>query len=906
MTPESWQQIDQIFHEALQYPPGERAAFVAVCCGCDEHLRGEVESLLASHEQAASFIEVPAGDAAAELLTGPEARLTPGTMLSRYQILNPLGTGGMGEVYLAQDTKLSRKIALKLLPRHFTISSDRMRRFEHEARAVSALNHPNIVTLHEIERLNDTNFIVTEYVEGQTLRQLISQTHVQLSDALDLAIQIAGALDAAHAAGIVHRDIKPENIMVRRDGYVKVLDFGLAKLAGREIPIPRTKLPAKDLLNTDPGSVIGTVSYMSPEQSRGGNVDARSDIWSLGVVLYELLTGRVPFTGETPSQVMVSLINDEVPPLTGYANVPAQLDRIITKALSKNPEQRYPTAGELASELKNLKQELQLEARLKGLQETLAREENTIGAQTSPLDSATTETLAAQSRPTSSAEYVVKEIKRHKAFAMVLLLSLFISAIGVTRLFLSRKSSNLTTANIKSVAVLPVKPINTAKRDEIYEIGIADSLIRRLSLMKGFVVRPLDVTRKYTTPDQDPIAAGLEQQVDYVLAANYELAEGKVRITAQLFNVAAGQIEKTYQSGERESSDVLAIEDAIAEEIGKNLFARFSTSSTSTPGKRETTNKEAYLLYLQGKDLLWAHRSPQDVAKARKYFEQAVQVDPNYARAYAGMAHASVTAGLGSHRGGPTRVEIENIRNIINKAFALDSNLAEAYAARADFALKYEWDFPAVERDLISALALEPNDDVAHWLYALLSAYRGNFDKAMEEIEAAQSVDPSNLLYKRDRGRIFYYSHRYDEAIVQFKRVIELNENYGGTYLWLSNAYDLKGDYADAYGAFIKLQQQDNPDRIKIYEKAYETGGWQKVRQKQLEFAKGEMENSPVFLDAAVLCGLLGKKDQALAYLDKAVAEREWTVIMLNVEPTLDSLRGDPRFAELIRRAGLK
>jgi eukaryotic-like serine/threonine-protein kinase len=900
MTSERWQQIDQLFHAALACEPAERGNFLLNACGDDESLRLEVESLISSHHEAQSFIETAAGDVAAELLGQHESTFDPGQQIQNYKIVRQLGSGGMGEVYLADDSRLNRKIALKFLPAHFMVNPDRVRRFEREARAASALNHPNIVTIYEIGQSDSMHFIATEFVDGKTLRQQINEEPFTLSEALNVAIQVASALIGAHAAGIVHRDIKPENIMVRTDGYVKILDFGLAKLTELQTTDSETETPT--LLQSNPGLVMGTVQYMSPEQARGKNVGVRTDIWSLGIVLYELLTGRVPFSGETPSHVMVSLMEDELPPLTVHANVPAELDRIVTKALRKNQKDRYQTAKELAHDLKNLKQELQLEASLKGSLEVVPSSKvRATGAQASSLAKASaTETVPLQStRPTTTAEYVVHEIKRHKTLSIGLLI-LLISTIGLTRFFLNRSRSNLTGARVKSVAVLPLTPINTTKRDEIYEVGIADSLIHRLSSTKGLVVRPLNATRKYAMLEQDPIAAGWEQQVDYVLASNYEVADGKVRVTAQLVNVVDGQIEETYQSSERDSSNVFLMEDAIADEIGKRLLARFGTTSTSATAKRETTNKEAYLLYLQGKSLM-GQRSLNDMTKAIEYFEQAIQLDPNYARPYAGMAHAHVNASvLGGGR--LARAEVEKVKGMMNKAFELDSNLAEAYAARADFTLKYEWDFPAVEKDLLRALELEPNNDMAHWLYALLSAYRGNLDKAMEEIETAQSIDPSALMYKRDRGRILYYSHRYDEAIVQLKRVIELNENFGTAYSWLWQAHELKGDYADAYRVFIK---QVDPDRVAIYQKAYEIGGWQGVRRKQLEFDKIDSQNSPVFFDAAALCSLLGEKDQAFEYLNKAVEEHEWAVIMLNVEPTLDSLRSDPRFAELVRRVGL-
>src|SRR5438128_218509 len=304
MQPERWQQIDELFHQALKREPQQRADFLKHSCGEDESLRHEIEALIASHERSGSFIEAPASDLAAELLTSGSVGLTVGQSIAAYKILSVLGIGGMGEVYLAEDTRLGRQVALKMLPRQFTINSERVRRFEQEARAASALNHPNIVTIHEIGELNGMQFIVIEFVDGQTLRTLMNEKPFTLKEALNVATQIAGALAAAHAAGIVHRDIKPENIMLRADGYVKILDFGLAKLT--ELPTTDAELENSTLLQSNPGLVMGTVQYMSPEQATGKKVDARTDIWSLGIVLYELVSGGVRFTGEMPSHVMVS------------------------------------------------------------------------------------------------------------------------------------------------------------------------------------------------------------------------------------------------------------------------------------------------------------------------------------------------------------------------------------------------------------------------------------------------------------------------------------------------------------------------------------------------------------------------------------------------------------------------
>jgi eukaryotic-like serine/threonine-protein kinase len=351
MTPERWQQIDQLFHAALDCEPAQREEFLATHCADDKLLRFEIESLISSHQEADSFIETPAGDVAAELLGGYESTFEPGQQIENYRIVRQLGSGGMGEVYLAEDIRLNRKVALKLLPPHFTVNPDRVRRFEREARAASALNHPNIVTVYEIGKSNSTHFIATEFVDGQTLRQLINEKPFKLSETLNVAIQVASALMGAHTAGIVHRDIKPENVMVRSDGYVKILDFGLAKLTEQQISDAETETPT--LLQSNPGLVMGTVQYMSPEQARGKNVDGRSDIWSLGIVLYELLTGRLPFSGETPSHVMVSLMENDVP--AGYFFNPFAFVRPVVQIGQPIPSSNgSAVAGALGTDIGNV------------------------------------------------------------------------------------------------------------------------------------------------------------------------------------------------------------------------------------------------------------------------------------------------------------------------------------------------------------------------------------------------------------------------------------------------------------------------------------------------------------------------------------------------------------------------
>ncbi|MDQ3472938.1 MAG: serine/threonine protein kinase, partial [Acidobacteriota bacterium] len=366
MATDRWQQIKEVFHAALDCAPENRSAYLLTACENDESIRREVESLIAAHEKESDFLDSPAYEVAAGLLADEDSELKRGQVVGQYEIISLLGMGGMGEVYLAQDGKLKRQVALKLLPASFTKDADRLRRFEQEARAASALNHPNIITIYEIGEANGTHFIATEFIEGETLRQRAAQASLSLDETLHITIQIADALAAAHKAGIIHRDVKPENIMIRPDGYVKVLDFGLAKLTEHSSSTAiSTEAVTRAKERTTPGLVMGTVNYMSPEQARGLDVDERTDIWSMGVVLYEMLAGSAPFKGATPTDVTVSILErEQVSLATLLEGIPAELDWIIKKTLKKDRDERYQTVKEMLGDLRDIKQELEFEAKL--------------------------------------------------------------------------------------------------------------------------------------------------------------------------------------------------------------------------------------------------------------------------------------------------------------------------------------------------------------------------------------------------------------------------------------------------------------------------------------------------------------------------------------------------------------
>ena len=645
MNPERWQQIEQLFHSALGQDKGERAAFLAQACLGDERLHEEVESLLTSHDQATSFIEMPAGDAAAELLEERHTRLTPGTMVNRYKILSLLGKGGMGEVYLAEDTELHRRIALKMLPSNFTRDSDRVRRFMQEAQAASALNHPNIVTIHEIGQHDGVRFIVTEFIEGQTLRQQLQAGGMQLTNALDVGIQAASALDAAHAAGIVHRDIKPENIMLRRDGYVKVLDFGLAKLTEQPALKTESEAATRVHVKTNPGIVMGTVNYMSPEQARGHEVDARTDIWSLGVVLYEMVAGGVPFEGETPSHVIVALIEREPPTLAGNSEVPADVERIVMKALCKNKQERYQNASDLALDLKSLKQQLELDDRLKrsvlpdGSTNESVMKSKARTAVAAVNESGMRTVEVGPARPTSSAEYLVGEIKRHKR-GVALTAAAAVIAVVTVAYFYSAKSGYFASSSeaIDSVAVLPFVNVSADPNTEYLSDGISDSIINSLSRLPALKVMSLSSVLRYKGKPMDPQAIGREQNVRAVLMGRLVQQGDNLAISTELVDVRDNR-RLWGEQYNRKLSDIMVVQTEIAREISENLRLRLSSQDKKQLAKRYTDNTEAYLLYQQGRGYVRS-RTRAGTEKGIKYLEEAIKKDPAYALARVWMAIA--------------------------------------------------------------------------------------------------------------------------------------------------------------------------------------------------------------------------------------------------------------------------
>jgi serine/threonine protein kinase/Tfp pilus assembly protein PilF len=839
VTSTQWELVKETFEAALDRPQPERSAFIADVCHGDDEVRREVESLLSAHDQDADFMNIPVG----ALLPGDEPVLAAGQHFGHYEQISLLGKGGMGQVYMAVDTRLGRKVALKLLPSTLTNDPTYVSLLEREARAASALNHPNIITIHDVGEIDSINFMTTEFVEGETLRERISHTPMNISEVLDIALQVTAALHAAHESGIVHRDVKPENIMLRLDGVVKVLDFGLAKLTQQHLANLQIKPAYLSKLQTHAGSIKGTVAYMSPEQTRAEDVDSRTDVWSLGVVLYEMIAGRTPFDGDTPEDVMIAIRELDPPPLQRQT-VPKELVRIVAKALSKNPAERYQTAGEIARDLRNV-------------------------------------------RLTS---------KRYKPLALVILLLMLVTTMAY--IAITRNKTIPVTSGTRSIAVLPFIPVDAARRDEIFETGMADVLIQRLSTMQGFTVRSLSATREYQNSTPDPVTAGKEQQVDYVIASSYHLQDGGIRIAADVVNVANGKVEQTYNF-EKQSADVFALQDAISNEIGSRLQTQFATGASDRPAKRGTSNSEAYRLYLQGMYLA-NNRNRQDAEKAIEILGQAVALDPDYAHAWAGLAYAHRTLSLYTP-GVTTHDTYQKSMGAISKALSLDQNLSDAHSALCENKYLYEWDFAGAEAECKRAIELDGRSAQAHEIYSRFLMGRGRHEEAIFEIETAIDLEPALRFSQRNYGRALFYARRYSEAASQLERVLEMDQTFVGTYSWLTSTLALQGDEASAFQWFRKLLSYRKVEdaTVQVFEKAFQRSGWRGVLG---EWLKRTDQIGGTLFDRACYNAQIGNKEKAFNYLEQVYQRREIWMTYLRVDPRLDSLRDDPRFIDLLRR----
>jgi eukaryotic-like serine/threonine-protein kinase len=898
VKPESWRRITELYHAAIARPPEERASFLDQACNGDEELRKQVERLVRSHERSGDFIDAPAFETAPELLLGKPDRLLPGQLIGRYRIESLLGAGGMGEVYLAHDEQLGRKVALKLLPDRFTADETQLNRFKREARTASALNHPNILTVHEIGADGNRHFITTEFIEGTTLRSEIVRGKLNLREILDVAIQIGSALTAAHKSGVLHRDIKPENIMLRPDGYVKVLDFGIAKLMEQQPAAADVDLLAITL--TEKGMLLGTTCYMSPEQARGQPLDARTDIWSFGLVLYEMITEVAPFKAETPSDCIAALLKSDPAPLASHArDVPAQLEEVVQKALRKNREERYETVEEMLTDIRGVKEGLKTG---KKFAISASRE----GAKPVPTRFTDGPLPSGQLYTTSSAEYIVNEVKRHKRGAAISLLLFVIMVTGGVFYLYSARGDSL--------AVLPFGYVSAdagAAADpsrEYLSDGLTEALTYSLSRVPKLKVISRSSTSRYKGKEVDPKTVGQELGVRTVVTGRIIQRGDNLSISVELVNAPENRHIWGEQL-ERKLSTFVAVPRDIAKEISDHLHVKLTGEDERRAAKRPTENAEAYQLYLQGR-YFWAKRDEANLKKSIEQYEQAIARDPNFALAYSALANsyhaiADYSSSISS------REWLLRSKAATMKALELDDSIAEVHVNLANVN-EQEGNFAGAENEYRRAIELNPNYPTAHQWYSTLLAILGRHDEALKEARRSSELDPLSPVTKASIAIRLFEARQYDKAIEAIREVIAMDKNFAQAHVMLGENYLAKGMYEEAIAeleTWWTLSEEKSREeaalRAAALRDAFRKNGAQGYWQKELDLAMEDMKRehvNPQILSAAY--ARLGDKDHAFQWLEKAYEARE-DMTTVPLDPAYDGIRSDPRFADLLRRIGL-
>jgi serine/threonine-protein kinase len=834
--------------------------------------------------------------------------LPPETQLHRYKIVSLIGAGGMGEVYLAHDTALQRKVALKVLPPDVAANQDRMRRFKQEATSAASLNHPNIAHIYEIGEAEGFQFIAMEYVQGQTLREKIHYEGEELSKLLRILQHVAEGLAKAHAAGIVHRDLKPDNVMVSSDGHAKILDFGLAKLieppasgsvSGEEPTILQSQ--------STPGLVLGTMGYMSPEQAQGKTreIDHRSDIFSFGCILFEAITAQKAFSGSDTIETLNKIIREPAPSLASLnPSAPADLQRIVRRCLAKDPDERYQNIKDVAIELKELRHELQESVTDTVASRTATSEEaKTLWhpEKTAERSVATGAAGTPTSTNASSAEFLVNGLKRHK-LAIVIVAVVFVGVVAVFGAW-SYFHARTTEVAVESIAVIPFVNENSDANADWISDGLTESIINNLTQLPNLKVIARSSVFRYKGKEVDPMAVGKELGVRAVLTGRLTQRDDTMLISAELIDIRDNK-QLWGDKYERKVADMLSVQREIAREITNNLRPTLSGADRSLAEKQHTTNADAYQLYMKGR-FYWNKRTPADFQKAIGFFQQAIDHDPNYALAYTGLADSYAL--LTAYTAERPHVVMPKAKAAALKALELDDRLAEAHASMGQIEAYYDYDFSAAEREYRRALELNPNYPTAHqWLAEQLSAMK-RFDEALAEIKRALELDPLSIIINRIYADILIDARRFDEGVEQFRKTIELDPNFPTAHFFLGRAYEAQGMHSEAVREYSKSAALSGfpPDQLAKMNDAFAKSGWKAYVQAVLDYSLSDQKiRTPPFVLAGYYMRL-GQTEEAIKWLEKGYEERDFRMTMLAVDFGFDSIRSDPRFVELIRKMGL-
>jgi serine/threonine-protein kinase len=844
MTPERWQQVKSVFHRVRELVPAERASFLDHACSADDSLRREVESLLSSDEEARS------GILESEMT---RATLVEGTKLGDYEVQSLVGSGGMGVVYRARDLRLGRDVAIKVLPLFFASDRNRLRRFEQEAQAAAALNHPNILAVHQLGTYEGSPYLVSELLHGETLRARLKRGPIPLEESMEYARQIARGLAAAHEKGIVHRDLKPENLFLTKDEQIKILDFGLAKQTRPELAAKSEYLP------TEAGVVMGTVGYMSPEQVRGQRADFRSDIFAFGAILYELLSGQRAFTGDSSADVASVILNENPPRLSrSDSHVPKALEAAVERCLKKNPAERFQSVEELSVALRGI------------------------------------ETLHGRR---ISLPHIFTEARWR------ILAGVTVVAIAAAALFVYVRYSRNREAAIDSVAVMPFASKGGDSAGDLGD-GVTSGLIDSLSQIPNLRVMSRSATSHYKGRDVDPQTVGRELNVRVVLTGTLTQRGDGFVLDAELVD-AKDDSHIWGQQYDTKTAEILTAQRALARALSEKLRPRLSGEVKANLVRPGTSNTDAYLLYVKGL-YSFDRVDPQSEKAAVAYFQEALEKDPTFAQAYSGLGEAY--AYLAHFRSIPFREAIQKAKAAARRSLELDPNLADGHCALSLAShINLEWE--EAERQAQRCVELNPNLFFAHEAYALILADVGKMAQSLVEQKRAWELDPISLQANWLLGNAYYFSRDYDHAIEQRLKVIELAPNNVLYQDELGDAYLIKGEFDKAALEYEKsLRMQGKENLGEALRRAYAKEGVRGLLKAEIEQESnpGTDDYSPY--DVANMYSFLGDAENAFTWLDRVCAEHEKYsgLIIVRIDPFLDNIRSDPRYHALLRRVGFQ
>ena len=874
MSEDNWHRAKQIFNSALDLDPAERRGYLASACNGEPALLQQVDDLLNSYES--EFME---GPVVTDERTN-DGRLSAGSKLGRFEILRLISVGGMGEVYLARDDKLDRHVAIKILNQKYEGNEENLQRFIREAKAASALNHPNILTIYEIGQTEDSNFIVSEFVDGKTLRRVCNERQLSLTEILDISIQISEALSTAHSARIIHRDIKPENIIVRNDGYAKVVDFGLAKL----IPSQPTFVGLEDETirqnQTAQGLIMGTVSYMSPEQARGLPVDERTDIFSLGVVIYEMLSGRTPFAANSASEAFANLINKEPAPLSQQIDLPNDLARMISKMLKKEPDERYQTMKGLLADLRKLKDRLSIELRLD--RPSILESEKA----TDVLPGATDNVVRTA---------VELEQPRISSYSRLALAAAAVLLLGIlTFAWYWRQPSAESQPQIKSLAVLPLNNLSGDPSQEFFADGMTEALISNLSQIKALKVISRTSIMRYKEGRESIPEIARALGVDAVIEGSVQRSGSRVRVTAQLVP-ATTNAPVWSRNYERQLSDILKLQSDVAQAIAGEIRVHVSADEQNRLGSKISIDPKAHEAFLLGK----YHASKfndADIARAIEYFRQATEIAPNYADAYAGLAEAFMERGVW---GAGTLADYEApMREAAMTAIRIDAENSNAHKVMAQLLNNYDRDWFGAEEEVRRALEIDPNSAEALVVYSWLLQSLGRHDEVRPRMERAEQLDPASSYIQSAFGRMLYRARNYPEAEAHLKRATELEPLNYAAYGRLVDVYVEMGRWDDAIAMAEKSQslQPTGAHELRLAVVYARMGDRQKARD-----IASRARNRAAF-ELARLHTALGEADKAFEVLNEAIDRRDTLLVHIKEDPSFVPLHSDQRWNPLLRR----